>query len=110
MPAGRLKTRVTFQSETRTPDGGGGHSVTWGNDLQVWADFRPERGFERIDAGHVSTPLAATLRVRYSDAAAAVSSASRVLIAGSLWNVRSVADEDQRRRYLTMTIESGVAT
>jgi SPP1 family predicted phage head-tail adaptor len=110
MPAGRLRTRVTFQAETRTPDDGGGHSVTWGNDLQVWADFRPERGFERLAAGHVSSPLAGTLRVRYSDAVAAVTAAWRVLIAGSLWNIRSVADEDQRRRFLMMTIESGGST
>ena len=110
MPAGRLRTRVIFQRETQTPDGGGGHSVTWGSDMQIWADFRPERGFERLAAGHVSAPLSATLKVRYSDATAAISAAWRVLIAGTLWNVRSVADEDQRKRYLTMTVESGVAT
>lgn len=110
MPAGRLRNRVTFQRATQTPDGGGGYSIAWGTDLQLWADFRPERGAERIEAGRVTAPLSGTLRIRWSPTATLIHAGDRVTIEGETWNIRSIADETMRRQYLTMTVESGVAT
>lgn len=110
MPAGRLRTRVTFQRETQTPDEGGGYSIAWGNDLALWAEFYPERTSERFEAGRVAAPLAGTLRVRWSSTTRAIHEGDRVLIEDKPWNIRSIADENMRRQFLTMTVESGVAT
>jgi SPP1 family predicted phage head-tail adaptor len=109
MPAGRLRNRVIFQRETQTPDEGGGHSVAWGSDLELWAEFYPERSSERIDAGRVASPLAGTLRVRWSPVTKLIHEGDRVEIDGKLFNIRSIADETMRRQFLTMTVESGVA-
>jgi SPP1 family predicted phage head-tail adaptor len=110
MPAGRLRNRVIFQRETQTPDEGGGHSVAWGNDLELWAEFYPERTRERIEAGRVTAPLAGTLRIRWSPVTKEIHAGDRVLIEDQPWNIRSIADENMRRQFLVMTVESGVAT
>lgn len=111
MPAGKLRNRVTFQAETQISDGGGGYQVGWGDVVANWsAEFLPERGRERIEAGRLAAPMGGTLKVRWSSETAAITEQHRVLIDGVPWNIRSVANEDRRHRFVTMTVEKGVAT
>lgn len=107
--AGQLNKRITFQSEIRTADGGGGFARSWGGDLTVWGQFVPERGSERLEAGRLEASLAGIVRVRHSSETAAIGESHRVLIDGEPFQIRSIANPDQRRRVLEFTVEKGVA-
>lgn len=109
VPAGRLNQRVTFQAPTQTDDAGGGHSVAWGGDLTVWGAFFPERGRERVEGGRLQAALGGRLVVRRSSATDAITEGHRVLIGGEPYQIRSKADEEQRRAEYTFTVEKGVA-
>lgn len=107
--AGKLNKRVTFQTKMRAPDGGGGFAETWGGDIEVWGQFVPERGQERLEAGRLEASLAGVLRVRYSSDIAVVTEAWSVLIDGVRHQIRSIANPDQKTRIVEMTVERGVA-
>lgn len=108
--AGLFRKRVTFQKEIRAADGGGGFERSWGADLVVWGQFTPERGQERLDAGRLEASLGGILRVRGSTQTLAITTAHSVLIDGERFQVRSIANPDQRDAVLEMTVEKGVAT
>lgn len=106
MRAGDLNKKATFETLTRTPDGGGGFTEIWGSPLTVWAQFSPERGRERIQAGRVADALAGVLRIRSSSRTRAITTQHRVLLDGRYWNIRSAANPDQRNDMLELTIEA----
>lgn len=106
---GAFRDLVTFQTEVQTPDEGGGYSVMWANDLIVHGQFLPERSRERLDAGRLAVPLAGVLRVRSSSETRALTEGARVLIDAEAYNILSIANEDRHDRFLTMTVEKGVA-
>lgn len=111
MPAGRLRKRVRFEAEVRTPDGAGGYSVDWALALEVWGGLQVERGREKIDAGRLADAVAGVLTIRSStEARDLLSGANRVMIDGEAWNVRSVTNPDQKNKYLELVVEKGVAT
>lgn len=105
MRAGDLNKRVTFERMTRVPDGGGGWTQAWGDPLTVWAQFSPERGRERIKAGRVADAMAGVLRIRSSTQSRALTPSHRVTVDGMVWNVRAIANPDQRNVMLEMTVE-----
>jgi SPP1 family predicted phage head-tail adaptor len=108
--AGRLRKRVRFQRASPSPDIGGGFAVTWGEDLELWGEFFPQRGSEVIEAGRIAEQVTGVLRVRFSDMAANILPGDRVLIDDEAYNIRSSADPDGRRIRLEMVVEKGVAT
>ena len=110
MQAGRLRKRVRFQRANPSPDIGGGFAVTWGDDLELWADFRPQRGSEVLDAGRVAATVPGVLQVRWSDIVSGILPGDRVLIDGEPFNIQSVIDPDGRHIRLEMVIEKGVST
>lgn len=110
MPAGRLNKRCTFQSPVETDDGGGGSAIVWTDGVTVWGGLAPERGRERVDAGRLTGNTGGVLTVRSSIATAAITPASRVIIDGETWNVRSNESPDQRGKFREMVVEKGVAT
>ena len=110
MQAGRLRKRVRFQRASPSPDIGGGFAVTWGDDLEVWADFRPQRGSEVLEAGRIAEQVSGVLQLRYSETAASILPGDRVLIDDEAYNIRSAIDPDGRRIRLEVVVEKGVAT
>jgi SPP1 family predicted phage head-tail adaptor len=108
MPAGRLRKRIIFESETRVDDVGGGYVLGWEHKLTVWGEFRPERGRERLDAGRLAEALGGIVTVRASDAASAITEGDRAIIDDEPYQIRS-AVTDQRNRLVEMTVEKGVA-
>jgi len=110
MQAGRLRKRVRFQSASPSPDIGGGFAVTWGEDVELWGDFRPQRGGEVLEAGRSAEQVPGVLQVRWSETAANILPGDRVLIDDEAYNIRSSIDPDGRRIRLEMVVEKGVAT
>src|SRR6202008_731567 len=56
--------RLTLESPSRAPDGGGGGVVTWQTVSEVWANVRPISGDERLRADQVAGRLTHTVVIR----------------------------------------------
>lgn len=110
MPAGRLNKRVRFERARRSADAAGGADRSWEHLLTVWGGLRLDRGRERVEAGRVESATAGTLTIRVSRSAETLMTSDRVMIDGAPWNIRSITNEDQHRKFLTMVVERGVAT
>jgi SPP1 family predicted phage head-tail adaptor len=105
-----MNRRVRFDAEVETADGGGGSTRSWTSIATVWGEYMPERGRERIEAGHLEASNVGILNVRYSSLLAAmVLSSSRVMIDGVAHQIRSIINPDQRKHRLEMVVERGVA-
>lgn len=108
--AGQMNRRVTFQQEVAVADAGGGREHAWSGGFTVWGQFMPESGRERLEAGRLEAALAGVLRVRSSIQARTITASHRVLIDGAAHQIRSIANPDQRRRFIEFVVERGVAT
>ena len=110
MAAGKYRERATFtRLNAEAVDAYGQPHSTWEALTSLWGDLRETMGKERVDAGAVNSVVTATLRVRYSAAAAGLVSADRVEIRGHTWNIRSVSQPHQKRKQIEMLIERGVS-
>lgn len=109
MASGKYRTRVLIQTQTETPDGSGGSTTALDAGIERWADWMPERGRERLEAGRIAAPLAGVLRLRYSSQVASMPEQRTVVTIDSKpYNVRSI-EPNQRKQYIEMTLERGVA-
>lgn len=104
---GRLNKRVTFQSESRVPDGAGGNSVSWANGVTVWGAFHPERGRERLQGGRLEASLAGILVVRSSNDTRSITERDVVTVDGIRYAIKSISNPDQRNHMLEMMVERG---
>ena len=97
MGAGRMSHRVTFQRPVEADDGGGGFERTWTDHVTVWADYRPERGRERVAADRVQAQVAGTLTIRASAVVDEIDPAWSVAIEGERHDIRSVTTQRHGR-------------
>jgi SPP1 family predicted phage head-tail adaptor len=61
---GALDQRLTLESPSRAPDGGGGADLTWQTVAEVWASVRPITGDERLRADQVAGRVTHTVVIR----------------------------------------------
>lgn len=108
MQAGKFRTKVTFEQETKTPDGGGGYAIGWGNSQVVFGHYISQSGREQLEGGRIEGSVRATLQVR-SKSVSFLDAGWSALIDGVRWNVKSVAPFGQRDRRTDVVIERGVA-
>lgn len=107
---------VTFVRKQRVSDGQGGSTVDFvplDGLERIPAEYKPERGQERIEAGRVQAEVAGTLRVRSCAAVRDVTASDFVIlheIDGDVTHaIRADINPDQRNRFVEFTIERGVA-
>lgn len=111
MRAGLLRDRVTFQRETRVPDGAGGYVQGWADELTVWGQYVPRSSREAVEAGRLQESEGGTLTVRSSSKTRVITSAHRVLIRGVPYAVQGGATNyDQHNKALDFIVTRGVAT
>lgn len=104
--AGDLRTLVTFQQLTETPDGYGGQTKSWSTGSAVHCALRYTSGREQVEAGRIEAGASAALRVRAASVAS-VDESWRAVIGGTNWNIRSVAPFGQRGEWVDMVLERG---
>ncbi len=112
--AGRLRRQVQLQRAAETPDGAGGREVTWSTFATVWGEMRPLSGKDRLQAEQLQSTIANRLVIRFQGSPSNpempfVSARDRVLYKGVAYNIRAVVDIEERRRFLELDLESGVA-
>jgi SPP1 family predicted phage head-tail adaptor len=108
--AGRLNKRVAFARRDSTADAYGNVSAGgWTALFTVAGGLRESTGRERIQAGALQAPMAAMLTVRSSSLTRLLTEADSAVIDGVRWNIRSIANPDQRNQRLELTVEREVA-
>ncbi|QIB32639.1 phage head closure protein [Ancylobacter pratisalsi] len=104
--AGDLNKRARFERSTPAPDGAGGNVLVWSELITVWAQFSPERARERLQAGRLASMFGGVVRIRSSQATREITQKDRVVLDGVIYNIRSVANPDQRHDMLEMGVEA----
>ncbi len=93
---GRMRQRMTLQQAVRSPDGGGGATVTWNAVADVWAALSPLGGDERVEADALQGRASHEIWIRYrADAGPHM----RFLYGTRVFDIRSVADVDEAHRF-----------
>ena len=104
---GALRHRLALQEETRGADAGGGYTLTWSDIATVWGRVEPLTGAERLQAMRLESRVSHRVTIRHRTG---VSAGMRLLHDGRALNIRTVIDPDERRHWLELMCEEGVAT
>lgn len=107
MRAGRLKHRIEFQKQERTPDGLGGASVTWVTFATARAALRHQRGNEELQHDQIQSPASVIFDIRPRTD---LQEGHRIIYNGRAYNIRYIPDLEPRTRLLSIEAERGVAT
>ena len=93
MNIGSLRERLTLEQPIRTPDGGGGASVTWQPVTELWAHVRPISGDERLEHDQVAGRLTHQVWIRHR---AGVVPAMRFRDGARIYEIVAVLDSPHR--------------
>ena len=93
MNIGSLRERLTLEQPVRTPDGGGGASVTWQPVTELWAHVRPISGDERLEHDQVAGRLTHQVWIRHR---AGVAPAMRFRDSARIYEIVAVLDSPRR--------------
>ncbi|MBI3440666.1 MAG: phage head closure protein [Proteobacteria bacterium] len=89
-----MKRRITLQEQVRTPDGGGGFTVTWQNIAtvpEVYAAIVPLSGAEQLRHHQLEASVTHRITLRYrSD----VTTAMRIVHDTTVYHITAVIDQD----------------
>lgn len=119
MAAGPMRERVRFERRQETTgDGAGNFEEAWAQVGEaVWARIAPARGRETVLASKLQGVKPVEITIRWTSAlaegAGRITADDRVVNerSGEVFNITSPPENpDQRRKYLMVTAEAGVAT
>lgn len=102
---GKMRHRLTIQSQTAVADGMGGSSVTWTNGDTVWADLRPVSATERTQSDRLMLDVTHSAIVRHRAISATT---QRLTMDGRVFNVSSVYDADEAGSHLKLMLREDV--
>jgi SPP1 family predicted phage head-tail adaptor len=109
---GAMRDRVAFDKRSAVADDLGNESGEWTEQLVVSARIRPLVAGEAIQAARLQGQQPVVITIHYSDATQDITPDWRARDArtGLLYNIRSVANNDERKAYLDVTAIAGQAT
>lgn len=105
--SGRLKHRATFRRRSNDGDGYGNVDGDFSDFLSVWSNLRETPGKERLAAGAVESVRTGTLRIWATQTSRAITEADQVVVRGETWNIRGIANADDRGDMLDLVLETG---
>lgn len=110
--AGMLRSLITLERATSTPDGEGGFTDTWAQDPPggVWAHVKPMSGSERWFADRITPGNRYRFVVRFrgdANGAPYYSAKDRIVYNGRTYGIEAVVDIDDAGRFLEiMAVEN----
>lgn len=112
MPAGELRERVSFQKRGATSDiYGNTQTGDFEEQFVVAARIRPRLGGEQVMAARLAGTQPVTITVRWSAQTKTIAPEWRARDArtGTIYNIRSIVNPDEKHRYIDVLAEAGVA-
>lgn len=111
MGAGELRERVAFDRRAAADDGYGNQVSSWEEQFVVWARVQPLKGGEGVQAARLAGTQPVIIRVRQSSNTIQITSDWRARDArkGTLFNITSMANMDEKGAYLDVLATSGGA-
>ena len=103
---GEMRERVTIQTATLQADSIGGATPSWSDVDTVWARVEPLSGSEGEAQDQLQSSQLYRITIRYRND---ITAAHRITWRGTAMNIRALANPDERRHFLEMRCESGVA-
>ena len=113
----RLRHRLTLQAETQVADGAGGYGKGWQNIADVWAEIIPITGVnakitsaagkEMLFAGQIQPEISHKILLRYRGD---ITPAMRLLFENRAFNIRHVANVEEKGETLELLVQEGVGT
>lgn len=109
--AGALSERITFSKRIDADDGYGNVESDWVDQFTEPARLQPKLGSEPVLAARLTGVQPFLLTVRSSARMRSVSPAWRAVNArsGAVYNIRTVANPDERHAWIEMLVQEGVA-
>jgi head-tail adaptor len=111
MPAGRLRHRIAFDQRVVTSDGGGGQQGAFEEEFIVHAQLIPRLGGEEVMQARLAGRQPVTISVRRSAQTRAITPEWRARDAdtGTIYNIRSILDPEDRRGWRDLLCDTGTA-
>jgi len=97
--AGRLDRRITLQLKSTTDNEYGEPIVTWTDVAEVWAEVRPLRGIERVQAAQLVAAVDTIFVIRYRDDLALAPGTHRIRYQNRTYNVEAVLEVGRREAW-----------
>jgi len=100
--AGNLRHRIAIQTETSTPDGLGGFTLSW-SDIPgmsaVPAAIWPLSAKESLDAMKLELTVTHKIRIRYRSG---ITAKNRIKFGTRIFNIISLINSDERNKMLDL--------
>ena len=104
-----MDQRITLQRQVEASDGGGGLVRTWAdvsNNACPWANVRAKAGKEGLDEGRTNATYVVVFTIyNRTD----LSEKDRIIWNGETYNIRGILRMGDRKLYLQIEAERGVA-
>jgi SPP1 family predicted phage head-tail adaptor len=104
---GSLRERAELQAKVLTPDGSGGNTIAWVTERELWCHIRPFNGAQMVEAMRQKSTVTHEIMARYRDD---ITTAKRILHRGTAYNIAAVWNPEEKRDFVHIAAESGVAT
>ncbi len=99
---GSMRHRLALEEAVSIPDGGGGSILTWMLVAEVWAAISPRAGRETAEADGRMGRVTHAITIRHRPD---VSPRQRFRKGERVFDITSVIDADEARRFLTCLVE-----
>lgn len=101
--AGSRNTELVIQAPGTATDGLGQPIEGWTDFDAVWGDVRHLNGSEAIKAGAVTSSVNASIRIDYRTD---LNAGMRVLVGATVYQIKAVLPDMQRREYVDLIAEA----
>lgn len=110
--AGDLRHRIAFEVRTPEEDGFGNSEGPFVEQFVMAAKVQAKFGGENVKAARLSGEQPVTIVVRQCEQTGRITPdwRARDVRSGTIYNIRSIADPDDRGQWLELLCQSGVAT
>lgn len=108
MAAGELQHRLRFERRRPLDDGHGNKEGGWRIEFEHYAGLKPLRGSETVIAQRLAGIQPVIIKVRQDSRTREITTGWRAVDRfNNTYNIRSIADMEQRRQYFEIMAESG---
>jgi len=104
---GKLRHYAELQSQSQTSDGGGGFTLTWVKERNIWCDIRAVSGVQRLESSRLESAISHEITVRYNED---VTPQKRIVYQEIPYLIEAVYDTDKLQHRMELVASTGVPT